>query len=132
MNKDDIYQKIRNSNITYNDLNTLSYKQTKSIFIFITLNFNIYIIALCYDGTFSFQCYQNQTFTGVLQNRCSYKFYKISKKNLCRSVFLIKLQVPRLQGRSFQKKSLKENCCVAASMFPIRHVFQNIETFYFD
>ena len=41
MNKDDIYQKIQNSNITYHNPNTLSDKQTKSIFVFITLNFKV-------------------------------------------------------------------------------------------
>ena len=41
MNKDDIYQKIQNSNITYHNPNTLSDKQTKSIFVFIKLNFKV-------------------------------------------------------------------------------------------
>ena len=41
MSKDDIYQKIQNSNITYHNPNTLSDKQTKSIFVFITLSFKV-------------------------------------------------------------------------------------------
>ena len=57
--------------ITYSTLNSLSYKQTKSIFTFSKLNFNFYINAFYLDGIFSFQCFKKETFAGVLQNRCS-------------------------------------------------------------
>ena len=130
MIKDDIYRKTQNLNITYNKLNTLSYKQTKSIFMFITLNFNIYITALCYDGNFSFQCYQKQTFTNVLQNRCSYKFSKISRKTFPSESLFNKVAGSQTSMQEFSKEVFKR--VHTACMFPIRHVFQNIETFSLD
>ena len=38
---------------------------------------------------------QKQSFSDILQNRCSYKFRNFSRKYLCWSFFLIKLQVWR-------------------------------------
>ena len=85
--KDNIYRKIRNSNITYNNLNTLSYKKFILLYLILrllhsTLMFTLLryaLMALCFDVNVNFTLLGYAFFISKFSEtdvyRCSTKYF---------------------------------------------------------